>query len=71
MKKSLLIFICAGLMACDNSESETDHVRADSIFAAEDSVNTPGGVINSSPISTDTAAMNVQNAIKAGKDSAK
>lgn len=68
-----ILLICIGLIACNNSNTDSEHVEADSLKAnqVEDSLNIPGGVINSSPISTDTAAMNVQNSIEAAKDSAR
>lgn len=73
MKKIYSILIlCIGLIACNNTNTDSEYADADSLKSqVEDSLNTPGGVINSSPISTDTAAMNVQNSLKAAKDSAR
>lgn len=58
------------LVACNSQSGSTDEGKDATTTVSADSVNLPGGVINSSPISTDTAAMNVQNAEKAAADSA-
>lgn len=70
MKKviiTLSVFIL--LSSCNESTNSTDKtVSDDSVGLSKpisiDTIKHPAGVVNSSAISTDTAAMNVQNTIK-------
>ena len=70
MKKLTLLFaVFAIINGCDNSgntvdKNNTDAVDSAGLVSPTDSINPPGGVINSSAISTDTAAINVQNTLK-------
>jgi hypothetical protein len=64
------IFIAAVLMItlsnCNTSpgNDEKANENGSGLKGASDTIHQPSGVINSSPISTDTAAINVQNSIK-------
>lgn len=70
MKKLAILFaVFAILNGCDNStntdeKNNTGVVDSTGLISPTDPINPPGGVINSSPISTDTAAMNMQNTLK-------
>lgn len=72
MKKSLLLFaVICSVMAC-NSNQESVAEGEDTAGLTNpiviDTVKHPGGVVNSNVISTDTAAMNVENAIEKAKE---
>ena len=70
MKKlAFLITVFAVINGCDNStnsseKGDTDGIDSTELTSPTDSINPPGGVINSSAISTDTAAIDVQNTLK-------
>lgn len=61
MKRTLFAFVLSvALVACGNS---TDNASTETSTTIEtDTTTQPGGVVNSNVISTDTAAMNMQNA---------
>lgn len=69
MKKLILIFALFAIVnGCNDSgnageKSSTDAVDSTGLISPTDSINPPGGIINGSPISTDTAATNMQNAL--------
>ncbi len=52
--------------SCNSSTNSADKNNHDStgLITPADSITPPSGVVNSSAISTDTAAINVQNTIK-------
>lgn len=69
MKKiTLFSAVLIFFMSCDNSSGSSDAGKTDSTGLTNpvsiDTVKHPSGMDNSSVISTDTAAMNVQNSIK-------
>ncbi len=70
MKKLALLFtLIAIINGCNNSTNaveKNDKGGVDSTRprSPSDSINPPGGVISSSPISTNTAAFNMQNTLK-------
>lgn len=72
MKKLLLslsVLIC--LAACNSNQEGTAEGTDTTGLTnpiAIDTVKHPGGVVNSNVISTDTAAMNVENAIEKAKE---
>ncbi len=66
-----LLIATTSLVSCNSQSGSTEEGKDPTSTISADSINKPGGVINSSPISTDTAAMNVQNAERAAADSAR
>jgi hypothetical protein len=68
MKKLHMISVAFLLASCGNSSQDTSASGADTVGKtnpiAIDTIKHPSGVDNSSVISTDTAAMNVQNTIR-------
>ena len=74
MKKNLLTSLCLiAMISCNNTSSESRAIDDTSNSANPVTIDTtkkPGGMDNSSVISTDTAAMNVQKSIEK-RDSAK
>lgn len=70
MKKLAILFaVFTTLNSCDNStntneKNNTGIVDSTGLISPTDSINPPGGVISSTPISTDTAAINMQNTLK-------
>ena len=71
MKKILFVTaIVAGLMSCNgtsengSTDQDTANVEVGPLPADVDTTRSPSGVDNSSVISTDTAAMNVENATR-------
>ena len=72
MKKMMIIsFLVIGLASCNNNAGDNTHDGADSGGltnpTAIDTTKHPSGMENSSVISTDTAAMNVQKSIDKAK----
>lgn len=70
MKKFAPFFLVFAIInGCDNStntveKNNTNSIDSTGLVSPTDSINPPGGVINSSPISTDTAAINMQNTLR-------
>jgi hypothetical protein len=78
MKKFLMfsaLFI--GLLSCNSNSSESNDVTSDTSQAgmtnpsAIDTTKHPDGMINGSVVSTDTAAMNVQNSVDKANEAKK
>lgn len=67
----LLLSGCSNSTTNDETESDSNDSGALANPTAIDTVKHPSGVDNSSVISTDTAAMNVQNTIKKADSLAK
>lgn len=77
MRKILLFSaLLMAVVACNSTSSSGDAVAGDTTHntgltnpSSVDTIKHPDGVINGSVISTDTAAINVQNSVNKGKES--
>jgi hypothetical protein len=79
MKKMIIVSaLFMAITSCGGSQSTNSHAVDDTTNNAEltrrtvtDTTKHPDGIINGSVISTDTAAMNVQNSINKAKEAKK